>query len=83
MNDFEVLTLRDIDFTDDKGNRVVGKQLYVQGLNNENGWHDYEVVKFWFPDNHRLMKTVSGLKHGDIVTIRFNYRGRPDYIEVQ
>jgi hypothetical protein len=82
MNEFKVLTVRDVSFIDDHGKEVTGKQLWLCGETVDTGWNGWEVIKLWFPRGHQLEGVVSGLKHDDLVYIDFNRRGKPQTIEV-
>lgn len=79
---FEVLTVRDIEFQDDKNKTVSGMQLWIGGETTEKEWNGYEIVKIWIPDGHVLEAIVASLKHGDKINITFNRRGKPTEIEV-
>ena len=82
MNEFKVLTVRDISFTDDRGKEVSGMQLWVCGETADKEWNGWEVVKIWIPDGHVLEGIVASLKHDDLIFIEFNRRGKPQKIEV-
>lgn len=46
MNEvFEVLTVRDLDFKDDRGKDVVGMQLWLIRETDEKAWNGFEVLK--------------------------------------
>lgn len=82
MNKFKVLTVRDVEFTDDSNNTVKGMQLWVCGESAEEGWNGWEVVKIWVPDGHKLEDITAMLKHDDEVMIEFNRRGKAVQIEL-
>lgn len=79
---FEVLTVRDIDFKDKDGREVSGYQLWVIGPTEEESWNGYEVVKFWINSDSRLESTVVQLRKGDMVNITFNRRGKIETIDI-
>lgn len=80
MHEFKVLTVRDINFVDDRKNEVSGQQLWLCGQTADDGWNGWEVLKLWIPDGSPLEQAVSQLKHDDIVLIEFNRRGKPQTI---
>lgn len=78
MNEqFEVLTVRDLDFKDDRGKDVVGMQLWLIRVTDEKSWNGYEVLKVWIPDGHKCESAVSELKRGDMIQISWDRRGKP------
>lgn len=81
MYNFEVLTVRDLDFKDDNGKPVCGMQLWLIGESSEPAWNGYEVCKLWIPDGHKLESDVCQLKRGDQISVKFDRRGKP--IEIQ
>lgn len=80
MNEFEVLTVRDINFTNDQQQTVIGVQLWVCSPTVEPGWNGWEVSKIWIPGDHGLYSNVKMLEHGDKVNIVFNHKGKPESI---
>ena len=82
MNLYKVLTVRDLDFVDDKGKQIVGMQLWVCGETADPGWNGWEVVKIWIPEGSVLEPQVMDLKHDDEILIEFNRKGKPAKIEV-
>lgn len=82
MNKFKVLTVRDVEFTDDDDKVVKGMQLWVCGESVEEGWNGWEVVKIWVPDGGKLEDIVAMLKHDDEVMIGFTRRGKAVKIEL-
>lgn len=82
MNEvFEVLTVRDLDFKDDRGKEVVGMQLWLIRETDEKSWNGYEILKVWIPDGHRCESAVAELKRGDMIQIAWDRRGKP--VELQ
>lgn len=77
MEEFKVLTVRDLDFKDDQGQRVAGYQLWLCGQSKEPGWNGWEVLKVWIPYGHELEPIVADLRHDDSVIVEFNRRGKP------
>ena len=78
MNEqFEVLTVRDLDFKDDRGKDVVGMQLWLIRETDEKSWNGYEILKVWIPDGHRCESAVVELKRGDMIQISWDRRGKP------
>lgn len=73
---FEVLTVRDIKFKDDKDRQVEGMQLWLVGQTSESGWNGWEVLKVWIDVNSPLAADVHQLRRGDHVQIDFNRRGK-------
>ena len=82
MYEFEVLTVRDLDFEDNSGKNVSGMQLWLIGSSADVAWNGWEVVKLWIPDGHILESVVVQLKRGDNVRIQFDRRGKPIQIEL-
>lgn len=80
MKEFEVLSVRDIDFINDQNQTVSGAQLWVCSPTVEPGWNGWEVSKVWIPRGHGLYPNVKVLGHGDIVDIVFNHKGKPEQI---
>lgn len=80
--EYEVLTVRDLDFVDDRGRPIKGMQLWVCGESAEQGWNGWEVVKIWIPDGNLLETTVSQLRHNDQILVTYDRRGKPLKIEV-
>ena len=79
---FEVLTVRDLDFQDQSGKDVSGMQLWVIGATTEKSWNGYEVSKMWIPAGSALESNVAQLKRGDQINVAFNRRGKPETIEL-
>lgn len=79
---FEVLTVRDLDFQDQSGKDVAGMQLWVIGATEEKAWNGYEVTKLWIPSGSRLESTVLQLRRGDQINVTFNRRGKPETIDI-
>lgn len=83
MGVYEVLTVRDVSFIDDRNKQVTGMQIWCGASSSEPGWNGYEVTKFWIPDGHKLETIAASLKRGDVIRIQFDRRGKPFEIEVQ
>lgn len=79
---FEVLTVRDLDFKDQSGKDVSGMQLWVIGATTEKSWNGNEVSKMWIPAGSALESNVAQLKRGDQINVTFNRRGKPETIEL-
>ena len=77
MYEFEVLTVRDLDFNDEKGKPICGMQLWVIGGSADPAWNGWEVVKLWIPEGHKLESDVAQLKRGDNIRVQFDRRGKP------
>lgn len=82
MNKFKVLTVKDVEFTDDHDKLVKGMQLWLCGETDEEAWNGWEVVKVWVPDGSPLEDIVSMLKHDDEVLVEFNRRGKAYKIDL-
>lgn len=77
MNEFKVLAIKTVSFTDDRGKLVSGYQLWLYGQTYEPGWQDgYEVLKAWIPDESELADLVADLSVGTNVTVKFSRRGK-------
>ena len=82
MYEFEVLTVRDLDFEDDRGKQVSGMQLWLIGSSVDPAWNGWEVVKIWIPTDHKLESDVAQLKRDDQIRVGFDRRGKPIQIEL-
>ena len=82
MNGFKVLTVRDVEFTDDHDKLVKGMQLWVCGQTEDEGWNGWEVIKIWVAEGSPLEDIVAMLKHDDQILIDFNRRGKAVKIEL-
>ena len=80
MEEFEVLTVRDLDFEDDRGKEVSGMQLWLINSTDVESWNGWEVSKLWIPTGSEFEDVVCELVRGDKVLIEFNRRGRPKTI---
>ena len=80
MEEFEVLTVRDLDFKDEKGKSVCGMQLWLISSTDEKAWNGWEVSKIWIPEGSVHEAAVCELVRGDKVVIEFNRRGKPNTI---
>lgn len=74
---YEVLTVRDLDFEDRNREQVKGMQLWLIRPSDEKAWNGWEIVKVWIPDGHRLEQDVVQLRHGDKIEISWDRRGKP------
>lgn len=79
---YEVLTVRDINFKDPTGREVSGMQLWVIGATEEESWHGYEVMKIWINNGTRLESVVHQCRHGDQINVTFNRRGKVETIDI-
>lgn len=79
---FEVLTVRDLDFKDQSGKDVSGMQLWCIGATTEKSWNGWEVTKLWIPSGSALESNVMQLKRGDQINVTFNRRGKPETIDL-
>ena len=78
MNErFEVLTVRDLDFTDQQNKKIKGMQIWVIHPCDDPAWNGFEVLKVWIPDGHRSEIEVASLKRGDQIEITWDRRGKP------
>ena len=82
MYRFRVLTVRDLDFTDDHDKRIKGMQIWVIGETTDIAWNGYEIVKIWIPDGHQLASVASILKHDDEIEVSYDRRGKPTDIQL-
>lgn len=77
MNEFKVLSVKDVSFVDDRGKDVSGQQLWLLGQTQEPGWRDgYEVIKAWIPDGDPRENLVADLQLDDRVYVEFSRRGK-------
>ena len=79
---FEVLTVRDINFQDNEGRKVSGKQLWVIGATEEESWHGFEVMKIWINNGTKLDAAAQQLRRGDQILVTFNRRGKVETIDL-
>ena len=79
---FKVLTVRDLDFTDDHNKAIKGMQIWVIGETADIAWNGYEIVKIWIPDGHKLESVAASLKHDDEIEVSYDRRGKPTEIEL-
>lgn len=82
MQEFKVLTVRDVSFKDDKGHQVEGMQLWCSTPSSDAGWRGSEILKIWISSDSAFVGTVDCLKEGDMIHISFNRYGKPQTIEV-
>lgn len=81
MNEkFEVLTVRDISFQDDKGRKVEGMQLWLIGETQDKSWNGWEVLKIWVDANSSMAVDVRQLRRCDHVQVAFDRRGKAKMI---
>lgn len=73
----KVLGIKSINFTNDEGQPVKGRQLWVCGPSDEPSWNGYEVMKIWHPAGDPHDGDLDLLIHDDTVTVDFNRRGKP------
>lgn len=77
MYEFKVLTVRDLDFKDNDNRPVIGQQLWVLGESADPAWNGWEVVKIWIPDGSPLETIVAQLRLNDMISVKFDRRGKP------
>ena len=82
MVEFKVLTVRDVEFTDNTGKKVEGMQLWCSCPSDAPGWRGVEIVKIWIPSDSIFVNVVDGLKPDTVLDISFNRYGKPTSIEV-
>ena len=63
MFECKVLTVRDLDFKDERNKPVKGMQLWVIAPSDDPSWNGFEVCKIWVPDGHRCESDVAALKY--------------------
>lgn len=82
MNEkFEVLTVRDISFKDDKsGRQIEGMQLWLIGESQDKSWNGWEVLKLWIDANSPMAVDVHQLRRCDHVQVSFGRNGKPRMI---
>ena len=77
---WQFITSRILDFTDDKGNQVKGTQVFLCRPSKEAGWQGVEVGKFFIrSDSEVLSKPLP--KAGANVQIGFNRFGKISYLQ--
>lgn len=78
---FEVLTVRDISFKDEKTNRQIeGMQLWLIGESQDKAWNGWEVLKVWIDAGSSMAADVHLLRRGDNVQVSFGRNGKPRMI---
>ena len=79
MNEkFEVLTVRDISFKDEKtGRQIEGMQLWITGESSDPSWNGWEVFKIWIDSKSNLAVDVHQLRRGDHIQVAFGRNGKP------
>ena len=82
MVQFKVLTVRDVEFTDNSGKKVEGMQLWCSAPSDSPGWRGIEVLKIWIPSDSIFVDMVDKLKPDMALDISFNRYGKPSSIEV-
>lgn len=73
----KVLAVKRVDFENDDGEQIIGRQLWVCAPTEEPAWNGYEVMKIWVADSANDAADCAALIHGDTVEIDFNRRGKP------
>lgn len=73
----KVLATKRVDFENDEGEQILGRQLWVCVPSDEPAWNGHEVLKIWVADTANDAGKCSALRHGDEVAIDFNRRGKP------
>lgn len=80
---FEVLTVRDISFKDDKsGRQIEGMQLWLIGESQDKTWNGWEVLKIWVDSNSSMAVDVHQLRRGDHVQVSFGRNGKARMISL-
>lgn len=82
MFEFEVLTVRDLDFVDDRNRPIKGMQIWVIGASADPGWNGWEVSKIWIPDGSPLETVAASLRRSDRILVSFDRRGKPSGLEL-
>lgn len=83
MNEkFEVLTVRDISFQDDKGRQVEGMQLWLIGETQDKAWNGWEVLKLWIDAKSSMAVDVHQLRRCDHVQVSFGRNGKARMISL-
>lgn len=78
---FEVLTVRDISFKDEKsGRQIEGMQLWLTGQSDDPSWNGWEVFKLWIPSGSAMAADVHQLRRCDHVQVDFGRNGKPAMI---
>lgn len=72
---FRVLKVLDLDFTDDRGRKGKGQQLWLMHPIEDDLWNCYEVIKVWIPEGHPAELDVAPLERGDFVRIEYDRCG--------
>ena len=78
---WQIVSHRDLDFTDDSGNQVKGVQLFMCRPCKERGWHGLEVSKFFIREGSEVLSKPLP-EPGTNVQIGFNRYGKISYLEV-
>lgn len=82
MFEFEVLTVRDLDFVDNRNHPVKGRQIWVIGPSSSSGWRNWQVLKLWFPDSSSFYVAASSLQRGDRIFVTFDFNGKASGFEL-
>lgn len=73
----EVLTVRNISFTDDKsGRQISGKQIWLISPSSDPSWNGFEVFKVWVDANSSMITDAAQLRRGDFVQASFGRNGK-------
>lgn len=74
---FEVLTVRDVSFKDEKSDRQIeGMQLWLTGQTEDKSWNGWEVFKIWVDGKSNMAADVHLLRRGDHVQVDYDRRGK-------
>ena len=73
----KVLAIKRLDFKNDDGESIQGRQLWVCASSTEPAWNGHEVLKIWVPDDDPHLPDLLALINGDTVEVAFNRRGKP------
>lgn len=77
----KVLATKRVDFENDDGEQILGRQLWVFAPSDEPAWNGHEVLKIWVADSAKDAADCAALIHGDTVEIDFNRRGKPYVVD--
>ena len=73
----KVLAVKRVDFTNDEGDHIVGRQIWCCIPATEPAWNGAEVLKIWVADDSSAAGDAAALLNGDDVIVEFTRRGKP------
>lgn len=83
MNEYQVLGIKSVNFVNDQGEVIAGKQLWLSGTVGDSSWLEgIEVFKSWVKEGSNLDLKVTSLHVGDIISCVTDRKGRVTDIEV-